>query len=521
MRLAKRLIRERPALLAAGGHIAGFRSRAADLLGSGRAASARQKLVLASIIFFLSFSIKSLQAVDLAPLMYTSEQPMNGLTLFYDSRAASIVEGKGLLIPDDQSPADTGLLAFAPGYPLYLSAIYRSLGRNFFTVQLVQNATNSITPVLVFLLAGALVSWRVGAVAGSLSALSHHLSYYSNFILPDALSTLPIVAATYLIAKVWEEDRQGSEASARRAYLYYGVAGVLLAAAAWLRPNAMMLAPFMMLMLVAISERRWRQLRLGAVMLVVSVLAISPITIRNYIIYREFVPISINLGIVLWQGIGDAGGERFGAVTTDRAVGEQEIILYNNPRYGWWASPDGIQRDRDRVRRSLDVILANPLWFAGAVSWRIGEMLKYTAHAPLVFRSKDTSLADQMRNAPRTYLPDLDRRPEMTDSSSLAVGEGLAWMRPLARSLQRAAKETMPAFLFIGLALLLPLGWRNSLFILIVPFYNIFSQSPMHWEFRYTLAMHYYFFIFAAAVWVLIAVSIVRAARRLSRRAGI
>jgi hypothetical protein len=446
--------------------------------------------------------------------MYTSRQDMSGLTQLYDFRAASIIQGHGILIPDDWRPSNTGLLSFAPGYSIYLSAIYALWGRNFFTVQLIQNATNSITPVLVFLIASILISWRVGALAGLLTAASHHLSHYSNLILPDSLSTLPIVAGVYFLAKAWKTNTEGDETNGLRIYLFYALSGIMLGISAWIRPNAMMLAPFVLAMLVAISARRWQAIKYGAVMLMATVVTISPITIRNYVIYGEFVPISINLGIVLWQGIGDAGGERFGAVRTDEAVEKQEIIIYNDPRYNWWASPDGIERDRDRIKKSLGVIVRNPIWYSGAMYDRIGQMLKYSAHAPLVFRTTDRKLADELGDAPLTYLPDIDQRPEMTDRSSLDVGKKLAWTRPLVRILQRTAKETLLAFILVGAALILILNWRDALFLLTVPFYCMAFQSLMHWEFRYTLAMHFFLFIFASVAWVILAVFLAKGIKK-------
>ncbi|HXG66782.1 MAG TPA: glycosyltransferase family 39 protein [Blastocatellia bacterium] len=466
---------------------------------------ARTKLLLALAIFLVSFVVKSLHAVDFAPLMYTSEQPMGGLTELYDLRAVSMVEGHGILIPDDQKPSNTGLLSFAPGYSIFLGAIYASLGRNFFTAQAIQNAVNSLTPVALFLLAGMLIGWRVGAVAGLLAAVSHHLSYYSNFILPDPLCALPIVAAIFFLAKVREGHGRTVGPGRWRPYWFYALAGVMLGLSAWLRPNGMLLAPFLAAILVVIAARRWRELKRGAVLVIACALTIAPITLRNYLIYGEFVPISINLGIVLWEGIGEASGDRFGAVATDEAVGQQEVILYNNPRYKWWASPDGIQRDRDRVRKSLAIIIKHPVWYAGVMLGRMREMVKYSAYAPLVFRPTDRKLLDAVNAEPP---PGVEAEREAIDRSALKIGESLSWLRPAARLMQRITKEAMLPFILMGTALVFALSWRRALLILIVPLYYLLFQSAMHTEFRYALAMHYFLFICAAIVWVLLGAGI-------------
>ena len=50
-------------------------------------------------------------------------------------------------------------------------------------------------------------------------------------------------------------------------------------------------------------------------------------------------------------------------------------------------------------------------------------------------------------------------------------------------------------------------SWRRSVFLLMVPFYYLLFQSTMHTEFRYALPIHYFLFVFAATVWVLLGAS--------------
>ena len=115
------------------------------------------------------------------------------------------------------------------------------------------------------------------------------------------------------------------------------------------------------------------------VLAAVSIISVAPITIRNYLLYGEFVLVSANVGIVMWEGIGEASGDRFGAVTNDVLVAQQEAELYGDPRYAEsWVMPDGIKRDRDRLRKSLSVIVNNPFWFAGSMLRRMAAMLKYS-----------------------------------------------------------------------------------------------------------------------------------------------
>lgn len=475
-----------------------FRRLLVRAIGSRSPIGPRTKLASALLIFLLSYATKSLQAVDLAPAMYTTEQPMGGLTETYDQRAASILEGEGLLGPYDIRPSKTVWLAQAPGYSIFLSAVYRIFGRDFYKVQLVQNGVNSLSPVLIFFIAGLVVSWQVGIVSGLLAAISHHLGYTSNFILPDSLAALPVLAGMLLLALA---GRRGGRRL--KTWLSCAAAGVWFGLAAWLRSQAMMLALLVGVILVLVTARRGPFIKYAALMVAAACLAIAPITVRNYIVYGEFVPINIGVGIVLWEGIADASGDRFGAVAKDDEVARQEAVLYNNPRYaGTWSSPDGIRRDRDRVARSLDIISRNPVWYAGVMIGRMREMVKYSAHAPLVYKISEAE--SQQRTAP--IKPGWEVMAGR--DSSLTMGERLMWMRPAVRAAQRVAKEVMLLFIVAGAAVLFAASWRRALFMSAVPAYYFLFQSFLHTEFRYTLPMQYFLFVFAALTWVLLSAAI-------------
>ncbi|HXG95351.1 MAG TPA: glycosyltransferase family 39 protein [Blastocatellia bacterium] len=480
--------------------ILAFRRWTVGAMAARQRITPRAKLIIALSIFLLAFAVRSLHAVDLAPQMYTSEQPFNGLTENYDLRAVSITNGEGLLGPYNIDPSDTRWLGQAPGYSIFLSAVYSTLGRNFFTAQLVHNILNSFSAVLIFLIAGSLISWRVGGLSGILAALSHHLAHISNFILPDALCALPILAAIYLLV---------ASRRARHTYLLYAAAGAMIGLASWLRAQAMLMGLFFAAMIFIISARRLSVLKRGLVMAMISLAAIAPITIRNYAVYGEFLPIQIGTGLNLCEGIADASGDRFGAVKTDMEVARQEADFYNDPRYAQsWTAPDGIKRDRDRTRRSLEIIFSHPLWYAGVMLDRCGEMLKYSAHAPLVYRIEEAKAAQRVLPVKRNW------RSISSDESALAVGRSIFWLRPVVRAMQRITKETMTPFIIIGAVILFIVSLRRALFISIVPLYYFLFQSAMHTEFRYTLPMQYFVFVFAAVLWVLIGAGISRGIKR-------
>jgi hypothetical protein len=486
-----------------------MRKRLVIALGVGKHLSTRAKVLISVAIFAISFSIRSIHAVDIQPLMYSPDEPARGMSEQYDREAQLIDGGRGILVFSDWDPSDTTLLVHAPGYSMLLAVVYRFSDRSYFYAQVVQNALNSVSPIIIFLLAGELVSWRVGGVAGMMAAVSHHLAYYSNLILPDSLCALPILVSIYILVRARHR---------RTTFALYLLAGLMIGLSIWLRPNALILGPFIALMMVVIASRRRLELRRAWLLAVIPILVITPITIRNYLLFHQFVPISANSGIVMLEGIANASDGRFGPLPgDDKQVGQMESVWYNNPGYRDWAEPDGIQRDRDRVKRSTAIIVRHPIWFLGSMLGRMKDMVSYVADADLVLRSPRMAVAvdpealsagAKGRKHPNSKQEPSPQVQHHSSDISLTFGRKLNWERAIVRPLQRITKETDEIFLFLGLPVLLFLSARRASFLLIVPLYYLLIQSTLHTEFRYTLPIHYFLFVFAAAIWVLIGLGV-------------
>jgi hypothetical protein len=445
-------------------------------------------------ILVVALAVRSLYALDLAPVMYSRVQPGTRMAWRYDEAAVGILRGEGILWPREPDPARTGLLARPPGYPLYLALVYRTLDRSFFAAQLVQNVLTSAACVLLALAAARLAGWGVGIGGGLLAALSPHLAFSSNFVLPDALSALPLLAALVVLARVHPGPRGGWWTSA--------LAGALVGVGVWLRPNVMLLAPFLAVVIVLIARERRRALGHAAALLAAAFALIAPITLRNHAVFGEWVPVSINGGLTLWQGVADAGGEAEGAFRRDKLVMAEEAERYGNPRYReWWAEPDGIFRDRERYRRARAVIRAHPLLYARVVAGRALAMLSYAAPGPPRLSADDTAAELRSRteddDAEGTREHDLARRP--ADERWLAPGRAAAWLRPVLGAAQSVTVPALTTLALLGAVFLLAAGWRSGLLLLSLPLYYLATESFFLYEWRVAVPMHYALFACAAA----------------------
>jgi 4-amino-4-deoxy-L-arabinose transferase-like glycosyltransferase len=486
-----------------------WRTAAAEALGIGRAPSRRARMAALAGVFLLALAVRSLYALDLAPVMYSRVQPGTRMAWRYDEAAVGILRGDGILWPRHPDPARTGILARPPGYPLFLALAYRGLGRSFFGAQLVQNALTSAACVLLAIAAARLVSWRAGIGGGLIAALSPHLAFSSNFVLPDALSALPLLAALALLARAHPDSRARWWTSA--------AVGVLVGAGAWLRPNVMLLAPFLAAIVVLAARDRRRAAGHAAALVLAAAAVIAPITWRNYAVFGQWVPISINGGLTLWQGVADAGGEAEGARRRDKLVMDEEAERYGNPRYReWWAEPDGIARDRDRYRRARAVIRAHPLLYARVVARRAWEMLGYASAAGPPTLSAGSTAAELIARAEDdepsdARVHDLGRRPG--DDGFLRLGALMAPLRPVLGALQVVLLPVLTPLVLAGAAALVVLRWRCALLLLGLPLYYLSTESFFLYEWRVAVPMHYPLFAGAAAA-MLLAWSALRSALR-------
>lgn len=460
-----------------------------------RRISHRLALFASGLLWTIAFAVRALYAVDLAPVMYSHDQPGTRMAAHYEEAARAHLAGDGLLYPRTwPDPSDTGLLSRPPGYSLFMAAIYRLGGESYFDVQLAQSSLSALLPVLLFLFATRLCGRNAGLVAGALAAADAPLAYHSLVITPDALSALLAVAVMVFL---WH-----SRWRARTALI---AAGVLLGATTWLRPNFLLLAPFLAIGWMWATPRRKATLPWAVALVAAAVALVAPITVRNLRLYGEFVPVSINGGIVLWEGVAEATGDRFGAHEIDWQVAGEEAERHHDRRYAqWWASPDGIARDHERVQRSLAAIRAEPALFFFFTLGHAARILNYgNGGAPDVVSDPAPLMVEgPQRDAPAGPL--------------LRLGRRISALRPVVAFAQWLLTLATPGLTlcgFVALAILCP---RRLLVLALVPLYHLLTQAPLHYIPRFVLPMHPFMLVLAAAG----ALAVLAGARAVAGRAG-
>ncbi|MGH9942799.1 MAG: glycosyltransferase family 39 protein [Pyrinomonadaceae bacterium] len=276
-------------------------------------------------------------------------------------------EGIGGFFSSVSPLSDPGTLGHPPGYPALLALIFALRGDSNASIQAVQIVCDALAAVLVLLLAAELLTVRVAAIAGVLVALAPQFSWNSVLLLPDTLSVLPILIAVYLVVRARRRPR----------LIAFVTAGAFVGLSCWLRANALLLAPFLVL-LVPLLFARGRRLRDALGLVAGAALVIAPLTVRNAIVFGRFIPLSLGAGQTLLEGIADydAAG-RFGIPATDLGITRREAEINHRPDYyPALFNPDGVVRERRRMAEGFAIIRAHPFWFTGVMVRRAASMLR-------------------------------------------------------------------------------------------------------------------------------------------------
>ena len=195
-----------------------------------------------------------------------------------------------------------------PGYPMFLSGIYKIFGTDCFPPRAVQMLLGLLNILLLYALARRIVSQPFACLAALLAATYWVFIYYEGELLEPVLLTFLVLAALNVLLRHAE----------RPAFIRMLIAGLLLGLAALTRPNVMLFVLCLPVWLAAVSAEHvrtslprvapTRRLALSGFGLAVAGLLLGlclPVggsCLRNLAVSGEFVPVSANAGINLYIG---------------------------------------------------------------------------------------------------------------------------------------------------------------------------------------------------------------------------
>lgn len=255
----------------------------------------------------------------------------------YDEMAANLASGKGLtqLIDGSLKP----VIYRTPGYPLFLAGIYYISGHNYMTAKIVQAVLGALFCIIVFFIANLIHDDAMTGLTASLCAALYKpfisgfyfyggpASLYSEYFCMFIIG-LAILALLFFIKK-------GGAKTGMLAGLFMGLAVLT-------RSEFAVFPVILIIYLFCVSKLSIKALlKKYFIVYFFMVLAIIPWTARNYIVFKEFIPLSTNGGISFWGGNNSLanGGE-------------------SDPAWSW---KDGTtKKDKEYFRKGMEYLKNNP-----------------------------------------------------------------------------------------------------------------------------------------------------------------
>jgi Flp pilus assembly protein TadD/4-amino-4-deoxy-L-arabinose transferase-like glycosyltransferase len=207
----------------------------------------------------------------------------------YDLMAVRYANGEGLW---------DGAFFWPPLYPWLLGVFYALCGHTLFGVRLAQALLGASSCLLLYGLGRRVFSRAAGVAAAVVMALYGTLIYFDAEILVPSLFIFLVLAGLLILIKAAAAPTTGKSSA-----LWLG-AGVLLGLAALAIPNVLIFVALAALWawIRADFPRGRRRMLAPALLLLGTGLAISPVTLRNYLASGDFVLISANGGINFYLG---------------------------------------------------------------------------------------------------------------------------------------------------------------------------------------------------------------------------
>lgn len=283
-------------------------------------------------VFVLALILR-LAFLSIKPLAW-SHQLQAGDEPLYHGIAVSLAHGLGYSL-DGQPTARYG-----PGYPFFLSAVYRLAGIKPPAARIANALSGSLLCVLLAIFAASLWGARVGVISGILAA-----SYYPFVQLPLYLMTENLYLPLFVTAALLTWKAVEAQPNSLRVAAF---AGLSWAIASLTRAIALPLA--ILCSLWFLVRRRMKE---AIAFLALFVLVLLPWTARNYRVFHGFVPVELSAGHNLYLAFGPPGNE-------PKVLGHWNWgsdVRRPNPPEG--LSP--MERDRWLKAQALAYIRANPM----------------------------------------------------------------------------------------------------------------------------------------------------------------
>jgi len=292
------------------------------------------------VIFFIALTVRAIYFIG----MQNSNiiQAINSTldSRFYDTWAQKII---------NEGWIGREVFFMNPGYPYFMAILYSLFGTAVNTVLLVQFLIGSLSCVLVYLIAKKVFNPSVAFISGIIASFYGISIFYEGLLVTASIITFINLIIIYLLLNLDFTDK------ILRAKPFLFITGILLGISALIRPNILLFAVLIPIYIVWKSKTYSNRpllfaLKFIAIFLVGIFLSIFPVTLRNYVVSREFVITTSGAGMNFYMG------------NNPQANGSYKVLAFarSDPRY----EGEDFRKEASRITgRDLTLSESSKFWF--------------------------------------------------------------------------------------------------------------------------------------------------------------
>jgi len=225
-------------------------------------------------------------------LLYLSQIAAHNPCFYDETLVAEVHHHWAKAILAGETPAESTAFIRAPLYPYLLAAIYCIFGPDLLLPRLIQLLFGAFITLGIFSAAQRLFDRKTAITAAVIWALYAPMLFFEGELFETSL-TAALIFLSYL---AW------NKASPKNSRRCLALCGILLALAALLKPNSAFFIPLLTVWYLVDGKKQllgWKPL---ITFLAAAVIIVLPVTFRNFIVSKEFVPIAAYGGLNFYIG---------------------------------------------------------------------------------------------------------------------------------------------------------------------------------------------------------------------------
>lgn len=261
-------------------------------------------------IFLLSLLLRLYVAFSYEEELFYNNPLYGNDQLNYDILARNLLQEHGFNFEDGQPTA-----FITPLYPLFLSVVYFFSGGSYLCARIVQALLGSLVCLLIYFIAKEVFNKPTAILAFFFMSIHYFLIRFGAHLLSENLFIFLVALSMLFLIKFCK----------RASYLYVSLFG-LFSGLATLTRSAYFIFPFMMIMilwfvpnLLDITKRKL--LKFSTIAVLCLIFPVSIWTIRNFYLFKSFIPLGTEAGIVLYSSYNPPQGKIFDSSPDDELQG--------------------------------------------------------------------------------------------------------------------------------------------------------------------------------------------------------